>query len=297
MQRSNKRIVFRQCKSGAKGKIGNRNYIDNISSNFKKNKLDFLYCDDINYSYQSQDIVVNVINEDKELPILSDDNTIVCNKISTAHLLSNKVNTLKRYTENGIVTPQECNWSKCRKCLSFSPTGSNEEVKILDRYSYLDAKNHNVDLIDTRHEWNGKTYHTSLRLLSVCGEVIDIWLRLRTGKEFPIVHSKNTPLDSKVLNFLHQEIIECNKDKLENISKSLSNILGLGFFAHDLLVDTNNKFYVCESGFKFDDETYRKHLSPIMRDLQFGENVFNPKQLAKKSSDSLIKYLEKQNFI
>lgn len=299
MQHYKKRVVFRNCcpEKNLQGKIDNKNYLNYFSAKLKHLGLDFVYIDYENYCLKENDIIVNIIQEDKNPLASYPDDIATFNQFNTAAILSDKEKTIELYNTSMIPSPKKCNWTDCDACLSFSKTGSGKKVKIIQKYYNLDPNRHNVEFIDTRRSFKGKLYHTSLRILAIGGQIVDIWLRFRPAEEPPIVHSKNTPLDSELLNFFYDSIIIDHHSELEQIASNLHYILGPGFYVHDLLVDTNNNFFVCESGFKFDDETYRKHIIPVVSKINYNLNILNPKNLAEKSADLLVQYLQQEKYL
>lgn len=271
-----------------------KHFIEYIQTEEKK--LDIVLCKKNEIKHSNKDICVNIIAEDKVFPVLKSKNKEL-NSFSTAIILANKKKTNRLFLNKSIPLPNICNWSNCNECLSFSEVGSQEDVYLLKKGDFLDKNRYNVDLIDTSHEFKGSFYHTSIRILAVCGEIIDCWLRFRPANEPPIVHSKNTPLNSELLNYYYPRLIEDNYNRLKKLTAKLYDALGPGFYAHDVLVDQNNKFFICESGFKFDDQTYRKHLQCIDKSLIFGKYICNQKNLAGKSASLFLNALTELEWV
>jgi len=117
--------------------------------------------------------------------------------------------------------------------------------------------------------FEGSEYFTTVRLLCIDDHVLHAFTRARDVEEGEAgVHSQDTPLNPALIEHLHAHCVEPNRPAFATIAKQLHAVLGHGFFVHDLLVETGTgSVMVCESGFKFDDKTYAKHIASIAADV------------------------------
>lgn len=92
----------------------------------------------------------------------------------------------------------------------------------------------------------------------------------------------------KVCDLYYEKIYNNHKREIENYFVKISNVLGNGFFAYDIIY-SNNKYYICEIGLKYFDFTmYDKCKDPsgkfYLDKLSFDEN-----RLIKYYKDLLTK--------
>src|SRR5690606_9250395 len=120
----------------------------------------------------------------------------------------------------------------------------------------------NVDLIDTTVAFRGVSYYTSIRALCVGSHCISAYVRVRPVSDgSPSVHTKDTPRHLSLLRELHRRLVDDRRSEINELSVKIGRGLGPGFYAHDLLpCAQSQKYLVCESGYKFSDWTYRRHL-------------------------------------
>lgn len=80
------------------------------------------------------------------------------------------------------------------------------------------------------------------------------------------------------------------KEIFDDIAQKLHQVLGHGFFAHDLLIDgETGAIFVCEGGFKFNDGTYTAHLDIISDKLPSHQILFPTRKFAEFSADIFVK--------
>ena len=101
--------------------------------------------------------------------------------------------------------------------------------------------------------------------------MISAYVRLRpTGGPEASVHAGDTPLDPALISHFHKTLVESNRAPLIRLCQQIGEVLGPGFYAHDILPSRETgELYVSEAGFKFDDQALREALWPISSDLTF----------------------------
>jgi hypothetical protein len=111
----------------------------------------------------------------------------------------------------------------------------------------------------------GAEYYTTIRMLCVGGALVHAFVRARPVSEGnPTVHTADTPRDAALIEHLHAALVVPNRPRLEALARRLAEVLGPGFYAHDLLVcRESGEILVCESGVKFDGPAYADHLRPV----------------------------------
>ena len=162
------------------------------------------------------------------------------------------------------------------KVFSNAPIGTHAATAIIEVGRPLDVDCYNTCFIDTAHDYKGKSYYVALRALAVTGTLISAYVRLRpTDEAEASVHASDTPKDPHLIAHFHELLVETNWPRLIKLCKQIGDVLGPGFYAHDILPSRETgELYVCETGFKFDDRPYREALFPISSDLPFSMDHF-----------------------
>lgn len=161
-------------------------------------------------------------------------------------------------------------------------------VQLLDQSETLDDRRYNTEYVDCRHEFDGKLWHVCIRAQAVGGQVLFSWIR--AGQE-PSVHSRDTPVDSKLINHFHDKIIRPRTDEIQQIAERIKDALGVGLYAHDILpCARTGKLLLCETNFKFYDGLHRFHMSPIAN-THPTPAVFDGAKVARRIARALVSEL------
>jgi hypothetical protein len=165
--------------------------------------------------------------------------------------------------------------------------GSNRPVQ-LHGSDALDPSRYNTRYIDAVHHYHGRAYHVSLRAMAVGPTCVAVYVRARPVSERnPSVHNKNTPVDRGLLNHLHAEIVVPRHDEIHSICERIGSRLGPGFYAHDIVPERESGLlYVCETGFKFDDHTWRNRMAPLRGSLACDDG--NPTIEVLRSAEAFL---------
>lgn len=198
----------------------------------------------------------------------------IFNSTKTGKILRDKrrLNTFLR--NEGIDVPAMVkSETATAKIFSNEPIGSHKPVVVYDAGESLDQDRYNTTFIDTVREYGGKTYYVCLRALAVSTRIVSVYVRARpTDDGDPSVHSRDTPVDADLINYLYGEVAAPNIPRIKDLCYWLGRVLGPGFYVHDILpCAESGRLLICESGFKFNDNTLRKHLFSIGRELPFSD--------------------------
>jgi len=196
------------------------------------------------------------------------------NTPSVGAIIGDKRATNAAFLNAGISVPPMVSAAEVTtsKVFSNAPIGTHAATAIIEVGRPLDVDRYNTCFIDTAHDYKGKSYYVSLRALAVTGTMISAYVRLRpTGEAEASVHASDTPKDDPhLIAHFHELLVETNRPQLIKLCEQIGDVLGPGFYAHDILPSRETgELYVCETGFKFDDGSYREALWPISSDLPF----------------------------
>lgn len=225
-------------------------------------------------------ISLNIISEDKKLlnpysrACFDHELSMQLNPYHVAHLLRDKVVSMSIMKKAGIDVPlleKSELGSSSFPCFINKRLGSGITPRILhsDQIINLTSDDYVSRLIDTTFQYRGRKYRSSIRLLSACGELMACFPRLRKLEhgDSPSVHSADTPLDPELINSAYIQLVRPRLRLFKDLCAKLHSVFEHSFLAHDLLIDTDGKVFVCESGFKFDDYGYTSHLSSVYSSL------------------------------
>lgn len=176
-------------------------------------------------------------------------------------ILGNKIKTNNLYSSHEIRCPKMVtNIEESSKIFVNEIENSHTETSgLLKSGEHLNSEMYNTEFIDTSFEYKNKKYYTCIRAMCIGNEISEVYLRFRDAEENnPTVHSGDTPLDADLNNFYYETKIMPNYLKLKKLCFDAGNLLGMGFYSHDILLcNKTDEFYIAETGFKFIDPTWR----------------------------------------
>jgi hypothetical protein len=216
-------------------------------------------------------VVVNIYREilvDK-LRVPKEEPPLTFNSFATGRVIADKERTNRFLTERGIAMPPILEDSQDGAVFSNARQQSGAETWVVSKGEVLDKGRYNTKFVDTRVAHRGKEYYTTIRLLCVGGRILHAYVRARdTAEGSASVHARNTPLDANLIEYLQVEQVNRNRSGLESLARALADILGPGFYSHDVLVERNTgAILLAESGYKFDGYAYAERMRPIMHEL------------------------------
>lgn len=199
----------------------------------------------------------NVVLESSSMLQMLEGADVVFNHPRTGEIIRSKRRTNQVLTAAGVPMPEVMEAAD-KPVFSNADASSNARITVLEAGAHLDQERYNTELIDTRQRINGTEYYTSLRLMCVGPYVTHVFVRARdVSEDNPSVHSKNTPRDAGLIREFERLLVEPNDAQFLALAQRAYSVLGPGFYAHDILVESGSgRALVCETGFKFNDTTY-----------------------------------------
>jgi hypothetical protein len=208
--------------------------------------------------------------------VARENDNIVLHNIGLGRLIGDKSRTNRVLCDAGIRVPKLVTEKAAAfEVFSNKTDGTHAPVFLHEPGAELDLKRYNTAYVDTTRYYNGEIYYVVLRAMCVGEKCTTIYVRLRNTREGnPSVHATDTPVDAKLLNHLHKEIVIPKKEEITNLCKAIGKRLGLAFFAHDILpCNTSEDLYVCETNFKFDLWHNKNHLAPLGDRIPYNDHV------------------------
>lgn len=222
-------------------------------------------------------VVVCIYGEDSNVPSNShlmsilDSADIVFNHPLSGSIIRNKSLTNKALASVGCLTPRLVEELDSDAVIfSNAIEGTGSYAFTAASAGEVDNKRYNTEFVDTIRRYGEAEYFTTIRLMCINDRITHHFIRARhTSEGNPSVHAKDTPKNANLINALHREVSEAAENQLERIAEQVYRAFGPGFYAHDILVDTRtNRAIICETGYKFNDRTYQKHLHEIAHEVK-----------------------------
>ncbi len=218
---------------------------------------------------------------------------IVFNHPETGRIVADKRRTNEVLTAAGVPMPRMVTAADA-PVFSNAVADSGQTVQVVESGASLDPSRYNTEFIDTRIEYGGKDYYSTVRVMCIGAKITHAFVRARdAAQNDPSVHTKDTPVDARMINELHERLIGVTWDDLSDIARRVSDALGPGFYAHDVLVERGSgRVLVCETGFKFDNNQYARAVEPIHHLLPAWQPFHRPEDNARNSAPHLLATLE-----
>lgn len=172
---------------------------------------------------------------------------------------------------------------------SNAAIGSGRRTAVVASGTGLDPSRYNARYIDTRRTFEGTTWHTMFRIQAVGRQVQHAYPRARDVRERSAsVHSKDTPANGPLIEFLFQTLIEPRREEIARHTRALGEILGPGFYAHDMVVcNSTGAMFMVETGFKFNDTPYATYLEPDAARMP-SNRIFYTGEYAVRAADLFL---------
>lgn len=249
-------------------------------------------------------ILIDLVNEDyddvdaHDIPDgLAGKPTTVFNSRSIARILRDKTKTNVLFSRNNVPMPRLAGPGS-NKIFSNARVGSGEEVLLYDDLELACGDRHNVEFVDTTIRVGDNSYYTSVRLMCIGSRLLQAYVRARhTNDNNPSVHNADTPQNRHLLDHLYDILVRPRLNDYKSIARLVGNILGPGFYAHDILIDNHtDTLLLCESGFKFFDMSYWEKVEAIMDNRKFQYNVLNQEDHARYAAETFVSYCADMKF-
>lgn len=260
---------------GGKGKVYIPEYFPGFTQRLAEAGVDcsFVFSEDeLEAAQDDRDTaILHIFNEEKAYPTNARIRQaevragVVFCSLRAAQIAAVKPRANRFLTARGITMPPLMQGATSDATVfSNAAIGSGRRTAVVAEGRDLDPGRYNTRFIDTRLSFEGTTYHTMFRIQAVGRKVLHAYPRARdVNQRSASVHSKDTPANGPLIEFLFQTLIEPRREEIERHALALGEILGPGFYAHDMVVcNTTGALYMVETGFKFNDTPYATYLEP-----------------------------------
>ena len=250
-------------------------------------------------------VLINLMNEiydDLDEYDIPEDLLLKANAIFNSHHTADVIKDKRKANETlsgqGIMMPS-LKLDEGKKIFSNARVGSGENVFVLEKYQEIDDGRYNAEFIDTRVSFANTVYYTSVRLVCIGTRTLQIYVRARDVEENnPSVHSKDTPKNPELLEYLYRNLVEPRLEQLHALGNRIGRALGPGFYAHDVLVDIESgHLFMCETGFKFYDHTYCNWMKNVVRDRNFQHMILDQETYAGYAGSVFLVYCAEMGFL
>ena len=250
-------------------------------------------------------ILVNLVNElyddldayDIPKSFLEQTNAVF-NSHGIAKIIRDKEEANRFFSQHNISMPGQ-NLDERTNVFSNARIGSGERAFIVENLQELDEERYNTEFIDTTIQFRESVYFTCIRLVCIGTYLIRIYIRARDVSENnPSVHNKDTPKDRELLDYLHEKLLAPRLEAFHTLSYRIGHVLGPGFYAHDVLIDNKSgQLFLCESGFKFYDDTYENWMIGVVGDRNFLCNISDQETYAGYAASVFVSYCAEMGFL
>ncbi len=249
-------------------------------------------------------VLVNLVNEDRDdIELYNFPNdllqnvTAVFNPHEIAEIIRDKEETNLFFSEHKIAVP-ECNLDKKTNVFSNARFGSGTSACIVNNLWELDEERYNTKFIDTTVQFRKSVYFTSIRLVCIGPYLLRIYIRARDVNENnPSVHTKDTPKDRELLTYLREKLVVPRLEEFHTFSCRIGQVLGPGFYAHDVLIENKTgQLYLCETNFKFYDDSYEERMIGIVSDKNVLFNISDQETYAGHAASVFVSYCAEMGF-
>ena len=250
-------------------------------------------------------VLVNLVNEDFDdlesykIPNDSLQNvTAVFNSHGVAAIIRDKKEANLFFSEHNINVPRQ-NLDEGTKVFSNARVGSGERAFIVENLQELDKGRYNTKFIDTTVQFRESVYFTCIRLVCIGTYLIRIYIRARDVSENnPSVHSKDTPRDHELLEYLREQLVVPRLEAFHALSYHIGHVLGPGFYTHDVLIENKSgRLFLCETGFKFYDDPYEERMIGVVGDRNFLSNISDQATYAGYAASVFVSYCAGKGFL
>ena len=250
-------------------------------------------------------VLVNLVNElyddldayDIPKSFLEQTNAVF-NSHGIAKIVRDKKEANLFFSEHNISMPGH-NLDERTNVFSNARFGTGARAFIVDNLQGLDEERYNTQFIDTTVQFRESVYFTCIRLVCIGTYLIRIHIRARDVSENnPSVHNKDTPKDRELLDYLHEKLVAPRLEAFHALSYRIGHVLGPGFYAHDVLIDNKTgQLFLCETGFKFYNDTYEERMIGVVGDRNFLCNVSDQETYAGYAASVFVSYCAEMGFL
>ncbi len=250
-------------------------------------------------------VLINLINEiydemdEYDIPEdLLRKASAVFNSHQTTGIIKDKRKANETLSGQGIMMPS-LKLDEGKRIFSNARVGSGENVFVLEKNQEIDDGRYNAEFIDTRVPFENSVYYTCVRLVCIGTRTLQIYVRARDVEENnPSVHSKDTPKNPELLEYLYRNLVEPRLEQLHALGRRIGSALGPGFYGHDVLVDNKSgHIFLCEAGFKFYDHTYCSRMMNVICDGSLQRTMLDQETYAGYAGSVFLAYCSEMGFL
>ncbi len=243
-------------------------------------------------------ILINLLGEgaDNRIyalpPHLENSISLIFNSRRLGDIVGCRKTTNTLLAEHGVSVPRRNPLTSGKRKIFSLGGGYPNSATIADSYQELESGRYNVEFIDTRMAFQGKTYVTSLRIMCIGSRVIKFIIRARDCKEGrPEARDRNTPRDPNLIDHLYQKMVVSSQDRLLAMVEDIESVYGPGFYAHDIVLDKNTgNPYLCETELKFFPDTYMRVFQGLLDDKNPMYSTMSYRSYAKRAAAEFMDY-------
>ncbi len=250
-------------------------------------------------------VLINLVNEDRDdlepYKIPSDllqNVTAIFNSHRNAGIIRDKREANLFFSEHNISMPGH-NLDESTNIFSNARFGTNAGAFIVNNLQKLDKERYNTQFIDTTVEFKDSAYFTCIRLVCIGTHLLKIYIRARDVSENnPSVHNKDTPKNRELLDYLYEKLVAPRVEVLHAFCYRIGHVLGPGFYAHDVLIaNKTGQLFLCETGFKFYDNTYEERMIDVVGNRNFLFNISDQETYAGYAASVFVTYCAEMGFL
>ncbi len=240
-------------------------------------------------------VLINLFGEDdcqihsERMQRIEDRCAVVYNSAESGRILADKVLSEEVLRAHGVLMPP--NEAQGREVFVRKRLGSGAPTRRADGAQGQPAEDEVARaFIDTRVDYAGEAYYTSVRVMCCGDAVLHPFPRARpVSDEDPNVKTKNTPLDPDLIEFMHRTLVAPYTEQFATIARQAHEALGHGFCSHDLMIERDTGLiYMCESGFKFDDRRHSSRMKPIEAQVPSQAPIVSTEAYAVRSAYTVL---------
>ena len=253
-------------------------------------------------SFPGRKILINLINEGYGnnqvydlCDSLAEEFDLIFNPFWLAQIVANRHATNDFLSAHGISVPRRD--VAGRQVFSMSSHRRSSSAVIFDNSNLAPSDAYNVEFVDTTIPIDGKHYYTSVRMMCIGTRVIKLIARARDCSENrPEVRDINTPQDRAKLRSLYDTIVIPNLGRLTVLAKVAGDAFGPGFYAHDVLIDSDSgEAFVCETELSFFPTTFMRRQRGLLDDAGTLFSTCNERIYASYAADQFATYCANSN--
>lgn len=218
---------------------------------------------------------------------------VVFNPVQMGKTLGYKPDTNNLYAASGIPVP-EMYIGPDDKVFSNAIQNTSQAAWVTASLTPEEEGRYNTRFIETQRAFEGHLYRNTVRVLACGPHIVHGFVGLRRVSDIPgqaSVHGVNTPPDPDLVSYFFEELFEKRRADLEVLTRKINDVIGPGFYHHDLLINSEtDEIYVCETGIKFDAFAFHGKMTPILAQTPC-LHLLEPMPFARRSAKAVLEII------